>query len=166
MRHARALLSSLQRLEAAVAVAALCLVTGAVFFDLVGRELFGHGIFGAQRVAVYGMIWAAMAGFALAVGWNAHMRIGAADRLLPRAWDPTVNRIADLGSAAICLFLAGWSIEFAWVSYLQKARGMALDFVLWPIQAVIAWSFASGALRYLAYAAFPGLRPREAPEEI
>lgn len=166
MHGARTLLGWLFRAEAALAVAAFSIITAAVFFDLVGREVFGKGLFGAQRIAVYCMIWAAMLGFALAVAWGAHMRIGGAERLLPKAWDPAANRAADLVSCSVCLFLAWWSYEFVAVSYRQNARGMALDMLLWPVQAVIVWSFASSALRYLAYAAFPALRPSEALEEI
>jgi TRAP-type C4-dicarboxylate transport system permease small subunit len=161
MKRARTLLAWLFRVEATVAVAACSVITGAVFFDLVGREIFGRGLFGAQRVAVYCMIWAAMLGFALAVGWGAHMRIGAVDRLLPAAWNSGANRVADLVSSGACLFLAWWAYQFVAVSYHQNARGMALDWLLWPIQAVIVWSFTTAALRYVVYAAFPALRPRE-----
>lgn len=164
VRRARLLLAWLFRVEATVAIAALSAVTAAVFLDLIGRELLGRGLFGAQRVAVYCMIWAAMLGFALAVAWGAHMRIGGAEALLPRAWDRGANRAADLVSCGICVFLAWWSYEFVAVAYAQRARGMALDWLLWPIQAVILWSFASGGLRYLLYALFPELRPlNEAP---
>jgi TRAP-type C4-dicarboxylate transport system permease small subunit len=84
--------------------------------------------------------------------------------LVPKAWSPAFDRIADLASCAACLFLAYWSYVFVAVAYEQKARGMAFDVPLWPIQAVILWAFASGALRYLLYALYPPLRPREAPE--
>lgn len=166
MHRARTLLGWLFRAEAALAVAAFSIITAAVFFDLLGREVFGKGLFGAQRVAVYCMIWAAMLGFALAVAWGAHMRIGGAERLLPKAWDAGADRAADLVSCAVCVFLAWWSYEFVAVAYHQQARGMAIDLQLWPIQAIIVWAFASGALRYLLYAILPTLRPRESPEEI
>jgi TRAP-type C4-dicarboxylate transport system permease small subunit len=164
MRRTRTLLGWLFRAEAAVAVAAFSIITAAVFFDLLGRELFGKGLYGAQRAAVYCMVWVAMLGFALAVAWGAHMRIGGIERLLPESWDAAGNRVADLVSCGACVFLAYWSYVFVAVAYEQKARGMAFDFPLWPIQAVILWAFASGALRYLLYAIFPALRPRETPE--
>jgi TRAP-type C4-dicarboxylate transport system permease small subunit len=164
MQGARSLLDRLFRTEAAIASTAFAVITAAVFFDLVGREFFGKGLYGAQRVAVYCMVWAAMLGFALAVAWGAHLRIGGIERLVPKAWNAATDRIADLASCGACLFLAYWSYVFVAVAYEQKARGMAFDFPLWPIQAVILWCFASGALRYLLYAVFPTLRPREAPE--
>lgn len=72
-RWAALLLTGLYRLEATVAVAAFAGITGALFFDLLGREVFGTGIFVAQRFAVYCMVVLAFLGFALAVGWQAHL---------------------------------------------------------------------------------------------
>lgn len=159
---ARRLLDGLYRLEAGVAVAAFALLTLALAADLGGRELFGKGFFGAQRLAVYCMVVVALLGFSLAVGWRAHLQIEIADKLAPAAWDAVMERLSDAVAAAICLFLAYWSWRFVAGSFADQARGQALEWLLWPIQSVLVWCFVSAAVRHLAFAAWPALRPPRA----
>jgi TRAP-type C4-dicarboxylate transport system permease small subunit len=165
-RSVAGILDWLYRFEAAVAVLTFLCVTGALFADLMGRELFGKGIFAAQRFAVYCMIVDAFVGFALAVGWRAHLGIEIAEQLTPRSWNAAMERLADAVAAAGCLFLAYWSWRFVAGSYADQSRGQALEILLWPVQAVLVWCFCSSALRYAAYAAFPALRLPDAPIEL
>jgi C4-dicarboxylate transporter, DctQ subunit len=158
------LIQRLVRLESGVAITAMAAIVIALSADLAGREFFGKGIFVAQRFAVYCMIVCAMLGFALAVSWGAHMRIGGLERLFPKPWKARIDRLADLVSCGACLFLAGWSAKFVAVSYQQQAVGQALEIVLWPIQAVFIWCFVSSALRYAAYAVYPSSRPADEAE--
>ncbi len=158
---ARSLLRLLFRAEATVAVVALAAIVIALTLDLAGREFFGKGVFTAQRFAVYCMIVCAMLGFALAVSWGAHMRIGGLERLFSATWSHAFNRLADVVSCGACLFLAYWSARFVAVSYEQQAIGMSIEIVLWPIQSILVWSFLSSALRYAVYAAWPVLRPAD-----
>jgi TRAP-type C4-dicarboxylate transport system permease small subunit len=162
--RAARLVRLLNRLESVVAVTAMAAIVIALTADLAGREFFGKGIFVAQRFAVYCMIVCAMLGFALAVSWGAHMRIGGLDRVFPERWKASIDRLADAISCASCLFLAGWSVQFVAVSYRQQAVGQSLEIVLWPIQAVFIWCFASSAARYATYAAYPLLRPADEAE--
>jgi TRAP-type C4-dicarboxylate transport system permease small subunit len=154
------MLDGLYRIESTVALLAFAGVTGALFCDLVGREVFGKGIFTAQRFAVYCMVVLAFLGFALAVGWRAHLAIEVADRLTPRAWNAAMERVADVVAAAGCLFLAYWSWRFVAESFADQSRGQALEILLWPVQSILIWCFCSSALRYAAYAAWPSLRSR------
>lgn len=153
------MLDLLYRVESTVAVIAFAGVTGALFFDLVGREAFGKGIFVAQRFAVYCMVVLAFLGFSLAVGWRAHLGIEVAAKLTPAGWHAAMERLADAVAAAGCLFLAYWSWRFVAGSFADQARGQALEIVLWPVQSILIWCFCSSALRYLAYARWPALRP-------
>lgn len=157
-RWATKVLRRLYRVEAAIAVVAFFCITGALFADLMGRELFGRGIFVAQRFAVYCMIVDAFFGFALAVGWRAHLGIEIAAKLTPRAWDAAMERLSDAVAATGCLFLAYWSWRFVAASYADASRGQALEILLWPVQALLIWCFCSSALRYAACAAFPDSR--------
>lgn len=152
-------LKALYRLEATVAIAAFALITLALAADLAGREFFGKGLFGAQRLAVYSMVVVAMLGFSLAVGWRAHLGIEIAGKLTPRAWDAAMERIADATAALICVFLAYWAWRFVAGSFADQARGQGLDVLLWPIQSVLVWCFVSSALRHAAFACWPALRP-------
>lgn len=165
-RWAACVLGWLYRVEAAVAVVAFFCITGALFADLMGRELFGKGIFVAQRFAVYCMIVDAFFGFALAVGWRAHLGIEIAAKLTPSSWDAAMERLADAVAALGCLFLAYWSWRFVAASYADASRGQALEILLWPVQSVLVWCFCSSALRYAAYATFPALRLPDAPIEL
>lgn len=155
---ARSALDRLHQLEATVAVIAFAGVVMALFGDLIGRELFGKGIFVAQRFAVYCMVVVAFLGFALAVSWRAHLGIEVADKLTPAAWNTSMERAADVVAAAGCLFMAYWSWRFVAGSFADQARGQGLEILLWPIQAVLVWCFVSCALRFVAFAAWPGLR--------
>jgi TRAP-type C4-dicarboxylate transport system permease small subunit len=159
---ARSVLQGLFRLEAGFAILAFALITLALAADLAGREFFNMGLFGAQRFAVYCMIVVAMLGFSLAVSWRAHLGIEVADKLAPAAWHETMERLADITAAAICLFLAYWAWRFVAGSFADQARGQGLEVLLWPIQSVLVWCFASAALRHLAFATWPGLRPARA----
>ncbi len=158
-------LRALSLLERTVCIAGFAGITGALFVDLLGRELLGRGVYGAQRFAVYCMIVAAFVGFALAVEWRAHLGIEVADKLVPARWNDAMQRIAELVSAAGCAFLGYWSWRFVADSYADQARGMGLEIVLWPVQSVLVWCFASSALRHLAYGVWPASRtpPRSEP---
>lgn len=161
MEGARRFLHGLFAVEAVVAGVAFVCIAVALFSDVLAREAFGNGIFGAQRFAVHCMAISALLGFALAVAYGAHMRVTLADRLFPRRLDRAVNRVSDLIACGICVFLGVWAVKFVYVSYLAGDRGMALNVLLWPIQSAIAWMFASAAIRYCLYAVFPPLRPAE-----
>ena len=164
----RAGLRALSRLEKAVCIAAFIGITAALFLDLAGRELLGRGIFGAQRFAVYCMVVVAFVGFALAVEWRAHLGIDVAAKLTPAAWNPQMERLADLTSAAACAFLGYWSWRFVAGSYKDQAMGQGLVILLWPVQSVLIWCFFSSTLRHLSYAVWPSLRPGEAadPQQV
>lgn len=157
-RWAAVLLDRLHQVESTVAVLAFAGLTAALFADLVGREVFGKGIFTAQRFAVYCMVVVAFLGFALAVSWRAHLGIEVAERLTPSSWNVAMERTSDLAAAAGNLFLAYWSWRFVAGSFADEARGQGLEILLWPIQSVLVWCFVSCALRFAAFAAWPALR--------
>lgn len=145
--------------EASVAVTAFLVVAVALMADVIGREFFGDGIFGAQRVAVWATAIAGLGGFALVTAEGGHLRPQFADGWLPKDWDPYLARLGDVVSAAICLFLAWFAWEFVMENRRLGERGMAVPILVWPIQLILPWMFLSSALRYIAFAALPQLRP-------
>ena len=155
------LLDALFALEKWVAIAAFAVVTVCLFADVIGRELFGQGIFWAQRVSVYGATIAGLLGFALCTARGGHLRPLSFDKLFPAALNVPVNRVADLVSFGICMFLATYGTEFVVNSFRLGERGQALDMPLWPVQMILPYCFASAGLRYLLFACFPVLRPVE-----
>ncbi|MCW5730084.1 MAG: TRAP transporter small permease [Alphaproteobacteria bacterium] len=133
--------------------------------DLIGRELFGSGIFGAQRVAVYATIVAGLLGFALATARNMHLRVKALEKLAPAAWNGPLERIGSAVSAAICLGLAWYALLFVRETFSVGERSVTLQIAIWPIQAVLPYTFASAALRHAAFAIWPHLKPSTAGPE-
>ncbi|MCW5751137.1 MAG: TRAP transporter small permease [Alphaproteobacteria bacterium] len=156
----RRLLTLLQRAESVVAAVALCVVAAALFADIVGREFFGSGIFGAQRTAVYGMVISAFLGFVLATHVGRHIRIESIDTLIPELLRPAIVRAGHAVSAAICLYLAYWSADFVSISFEQGERGMGLDVLVWPFKLILPWAFGSAALRYVCFCIDPSLEER------
>lgn len=163
-RPAQIFLVWLRRLEATVAVVGISLCGALLIADVVFRELLGHGIPWAQRVAVYCATIAAMLGFGLAIQSGEHLRPKMLDNVFPQAARPTVMRLGSLLSAAICFFLAYHAWFFVYASYLSGYRGVAIDVAVWPMQIILPYAFASAALRYLIYAMLPVLTPVESGE--
>ncbi len=159
MDTARRLLGWLKALEATVCIIAFSAAAIALVADVLGRELFGSGIFGAQRFAVWATAIAGLVGFAMVTAEAGHLRPQFADRWLPRALDPLMDRIGDLVSAAICITLGVYAAWFVQSTYALGERGMAIQIKIWPIQLVLPWMFFSSAVRHLAFATWPGLKP-------
>ena len=98
MRMAKRVLGLIDLAESVAATAAYAIVAALLIGDVVGREVLGTGIFGAQKMAVYAAVVAGFLGLALATSANAHLRPTFLDHVLK---GPRVDR---LGDAAACLF--------------------------------------------------------------
>lgn len=163
MNAAQRILKWLWYLEATVCVIAFSITALALTADVLSRELLGNGIFGAQRVAVWTTAIAGLLGFALVTAERGHLRPHFADGLLPKFLDPHIERIAEVVSAAICVFLGVYAAEFVRSSAELGERGMAIPILVWPIQLILPWMFLSSAFRHIVFAVWPPLRP--APRE-
>lgn len=159
MHAVQKLLRWLWRIEATVCVIAFTGTALALMADVLAREVFGNGLFGAQRFAVWANAIAGLLGFALVTAERGHLRPQFADALLPKSLEPHVERIGEVVSALICLGMGWYAIEFVLSSARLGERGMAIPILVWPIQLVLPWMFLSSALRHLAFAAWPVLRP-------
>ena len=102
LRH---VLRWLFRTEVVVTCAALLMVAASLFADVLAREVFGRGIFGAQKFAVYCNAIAGLLGFAVVVHLGGHLRVSIVDQLFPDAWHPHMVRLGDLVSCALCVLL-------------------------------------------------------------
>jgi C4-dicarboxylate transporter DctQ subunit len=159
MQLIQKLLKGLWTVEATICVVAFAGTALALMADVIAREVFGDGIFGAQRFAVWSNAIAGLLGFALVTAERGHLRPQFADALVPKALEPHVERIGEVLSALICLALAWYSYQFVLSSAKLGERGMAIPILVWPIQVVLPWMFFSSALRHLAFAGWPELRP-------
>jgi len=151
-------LDKLKLFESIVATTAYVIVAGLLIVDVVGRELFGISLLGAQQLAVYGAIIAGFLGLTLATSDNCHLRPGFLDFVFHSA-ENTVRRVGDFISAAF--FFAGayvaWTFVIASMDNLDKAP--VLYFVVWPLQLVIPYAFISSGLKHLIFALHPTLKP-------
>jgi C4-dicarboxylate transporter, DctQ subunit len=159
MQAVQKLLKGLWTVEATICVLAFTGTALALMADVLAREVFGNGLFGAQRFAVWSNAIAGLLGFALVTAERGHLRPQFADALLPKALEPHVERIGELLSAAICLGMAWYAVVFVLSSARLGERGMAIPILVWPIQLVLPWMFISSALRHIAFAIWPVLRP-------
>ena len=154
-------LNGLYWAEAIVAVTAFSGVALALTADVIGREIFGDGIYGAQKFAVYCTAVAGLTGFALVVAKGGHLRPKFFDRIVPPQYDVQANRVADLTAAAICIFLGIYAVQFVYSSYALQERGLGLNILVWPVQAIVPYVLLSSALRYILFALSPANRPAE-----
>ncbi|OGA97795.1 MAG: hypothetical protein A3E25_06385 [Burkholderiales bacterium RIFCSPHIGHO2_12_FULL_69_20] len=159
MHAVRKLLKWLWTVEATICIVAFSGTALALMADVLAREFFGNGLFGAQRFAVWSNAIAGLLGFALVTAERGHLRPQFADALLPKSLEPHVERIGEVVSALICLGMGWYAVEFVLSSARLGERGMAIPILVWPIQLVLPWMFLSSALRHLAFAAWPVLRP-------
>lgn len=156
MRTAKRLLRLIDLAESIAASAAYLIVAALLIGDVVGRELFGAGIFGAQKMAVYAAVVAGFIGLALATSANAQLRPAFLDHVLK---GPGVDRIGDAVSSGFYLFLAYVAARFIEQSMAYEDRAAVLYWLLWPIQLVIPYALASTALRHGLFARWPALKP-------
>jgi TRAP-type C4-dicarboxylate transport system permease small subunit len=164
MDGARRLLRGLWLLEATICVLAFSITAIALMADVLGREFFGNGIFGAQRLAVWTTAIAGLVGFALVTAEAGHLRPRFLDGLVPKSAGPAFDRFGDLLSAVICIVLGWYAVQFVQSSAALGERGMAIPIKVWPIQLILPWMFFSSALRHLVFAGWPALKPEPKQE--
>lgn len=149
---------SLRLIEAILATAAYAAVAGLLMTDVIGRELFQTSFLGAEQLAVFGAIIAGFLGLTLATSDNIHLRPEFMDFVF-RRYNALASRIGDLVSALF--FLGACYIAWTFVDVSMQAgdRAPVLYFVVWPLQLVIPYAFASAGFKHLAYALQPDLKP-------
>jgi TRAP-type C4-dicarboxylate transport system permease small subunit len=158
---ARRLLRALYLFMGAVATAFYAALALLLLADVVGREIFSQGIFGAQRVAVFFTIVAGNFGLALATASGAHIRPRVADHWIPERFGPAMDRAADVITAAVLLGVAYFACQLVQESFDFETVSPTIDWPIWPVQAVIPFGYAIAALHYLIFALYPALRPRQ-----
>lgn len=159
----RKFLSRLHSVEKAATFAAFVVLIGAIFLDVVYREITGVGLHWARQVGVYANIVVVMLGLGLASAGGTHLRPRFADRWLPHRWEPVLVRVQE---ALMALFSLGFGLlalqitQQAW--HLQE-RSILIGVVVWPIMAVMPIAFFVATVRHSLYAWSPQLRPEDLP---
>lgn len=156
------IITLMTRIEAAIAVTALFVTGLALVSDIIAREIFRQSLFGSLRVAVYGTAIAALVGFSVCTAANGHMRVTAFDPLVPERLQPLVIRVGDIVSCVICAVFTYLSVKFVRQTYSLGETDVALNIFVWPMQLALPWLFISSGIRYLLFAIFTDIRPKEA----
>lgn len=152
-------LRTLYRLEAFAATVAYVTVAVLLIGDIIGREVFGSPIHGAQKIAVYAAIVAGFLGLSLATAANMHLRPSFLDGVLPKRFERTIQQISD---ATACLFFLSMAVVgamFVAESMKYSDRAAVLYWLLWPIQIVIPYALTTTAIRHGIFALWPDTRP-------
>lgn len=158
-RAAIVLLQALNRLEAFAATIAYLIVAGLLIGDIVGREVFASPIHGAQKIAVYGAIVAGFLGLSLATADNMHLRPSFLDGVIPKRYEPAINRLSDCTACVFFLAMAVVGAMFVNESMKYSDRAAVLYWLLWPIQIVIPYALTTTAIRHGIFALWPETRP-------
>lgn len=169
--RARRVLQAWHRGECVIAAAAFSFIAAIILFDVLGREFLGRltlwlgidigptGVFFSQRLSVLALVIGSYCGIGIATATGSHLRPRLADGWVPRAWDPMMDRIADVVTGVFLLAATWVALRFVEVSIDREERTMVLDWLVWPFQLFIALGFLSAGLRYFIFAAYPVLRP-------
>lgn len=147
--------------EMAVAILCLAIMAAVVLADVVGRELLGQGIEGAQKLAVYAFVCAGFLGLPLTTAQGGHLRPHLFDGVTGRLLSPAaLARMQHLPTALLSLGLAGSGLSFVVESIGFAERSPSLHIPVWWVQTVVPWAFLSSGLRHLTYVLVPSLAPR------
>lgn len=158
---AKSLTDWIVQIEKWIAFLAFVLMLGALAADVIGREVFGHGVFGAVKFAVYVLIYCAMAGFGIATATGSHLRPKFLDKAVPEALTSVALRLGQFASAAILLMLASAGLTFVGLGMMLEERDVTLDVLIWPVQLAIPIGFTLSALRHIFYGIWLDLLPAE-----
>ena len=160
------------RLECWVAVLAFSFIAAVLVIDVLGREFYGPvmgllgipvgatGLFGSQKLAVFALVISSFCGIGIATATGVHLVPRVGFKWLPAAWSPTVDRVADVVTGLFLLGVTWYGVIFVMASKDSGVLAAVINVSAWPIQTIIPLGFASAALRYFFFAAWPALRPR------
>jgi TRAP-type C4-dicarboxylate transport system permease small subunit len=160
------------RIECWVAVICFSFIATILVLDVIGREFVGPlfnllgidagptGIFASQRFSIYALVVGSFAGVGMATATGSHLVPRVAFGWVPEAWNPAMDRLADLVTGLFLLAVTWYAAEFVESTYSADLRAPVLNWVVWPFQLAIPAGFFSAACRYFTYAVWPALRPR------
>lgn len=170
----RSLLAIWHSIEVWVAVLAFSGIALLLIYDVLLREalmplleLFGVDgrglvLYGSQKIAVYLLVVGAFTGIGIATWLGAQLVPKVGHHMLPARWNQSANRIADLVTFACLSAVTIVAAIYVYDTYLSGQRGSSgVSIEIWKVQIALPIGFASAAIRYLAFAIWPGVRPAD-----
>lgn len=119
--------------------------------QIILRNFFGFGFIWADELLRMLVLWIAVAGAVAASRTDKHINIAVLDRFLSAKVGHVVKVIVDLFTAAICLVVTWYSINFVQTSY--EYQDVLLGNVpAWILQLVMPVGFGLISWRYLLFA--------------
>jgi C4-dicarboxylate transporter, DctQ subunit len=158
-RGLQRVLAGASRIEQWLCFIAFMVMAGALFLDVLLRELLGNGLPWARQVGVYGNIVVALLGIGLASAQGSHLRPRFADAWLPARIEPLVLTLQHLVTALFFTGFALIALQLVAESHALGEISTVLRIPVWPVQALLPLAFTLAALRHLAYALVSELRP-------
>ena len=119
--------------------------------QIVLRNFFGFGFIWADELLRMLVLWIAVAGAVAASRTDKHINIAVLDRFLPDKIGLVVKVIVDLFTAAVCLVVTWYSINFVQTSYEYQDVLMG-NVPAWILQLVMPVGFGLISWRYLLFA--------------
>lgn len=150
---------ALAKAEKAVLVLLVCAMLGLSSLQVVLRLAFSKGILWADPLLRHMVLWAGLAGAALAAHESKHFVLDLADRILPQRLRKPLAIFSGLVSALVCALLLYASIKF-----LRDERAAATAaFAMWGVNIKSFWVEAAlaPAFALIMFHAIAGLfRPK------
>ncbi len=155
----RRFLEYVAMLEKLVILVAFTIMALILVIDVIGREIISTGIVGAGRMSVLPLAIMAFFAIGLSSQNDSHLRARVFDKIIPSRFDPVMNVVQDLITAAFCALVAysAFLLVLESIEYEEKTRLLGWD--LWPFQLSFVLAFAIAAMRHLIFALVPFARP-------
>ena len=122
-------------------------LAGLLFVQVVLRNGFDSGIFGAEVISRHMVLWIALLGGMLGTRMRSHIAIDLVTRSLPRRARNILRVFLDAVSCAVTYYLATASYNFVMGERLFETMLFA-DIPVWWIQLIIPFGFGMISLEY------------------
>lgn len=157
--------------EKRLAMVAYVVIAALLVVDVLARELLGPvgralgfgdlpaGLFGAQKLALWAMVFGSFLGLGIATASGAHLLPRVGFGWVPAAFGPAVDRLADLLTGVVLCGAAWYAYRFVGATAESGMLTAVFELPLWWLQVVVPLGFLSAGLRYFFFARWPAARP-------
>ena len=128
----------------------VCLVlalAGLLFIQVILRNFFDTGIFGAEIITRHMVLWLALLGGMLGTRGRSHIAIDIVTRALPRRARNILRIFIDTASCVVVYFLTYASYHFI-IGEQLFASTLLGDIPLWWVQLIIPFGFGMICFEY------------------
>lgn len=135
--------------EVYVAVGAIVLMLGLVFWQVVARYVFGVGVTWAEELSRFGLVWCIFLGASYGIKQGAHIRITAGLLLFPPGVRKWILFTADVVWLLFSIFVSYHAAVLVYEMTQHVTSSPALGWNLAYVYAILPVSFLLMCLRLL-----------------